>query len=141
METNKALVRRFIDEVHNTGNFARFDELFAPDYVNRSGEPNANDRASRERLIKDYRDALPDLHVTIDDMIAEDDRVALRWTTHGTHRRPLRTPLGVAAPTNRAITISGVIIFRIAEGQIAEEWIVWDTLSWMQQLGLAKAAA
>jgi len=101
VEANKALIRRFIEEVG----------------------------------IRSYRAAAPDLRVTIDDMIAEGDKVALRWTTHGTERGPLRTPLGIAPPTDRPISIPGVNIFRIANGQIAEEWIVWDTISWAQQLG------
>ena len=83
---NKALIRRFIEEVHNKGNFALFNELFAPNYVNHSAPANQNDRAAREQGIRSYRAAAPDLRVTIDDMIAE-------------------------------------------------EWIVWDTLSWAQQLG------
>src|SRR5918994_1127275 len=93
---NKALVRRFIDEVHNKGNFALFNELFAPNYVNHSAPANADDRAAREQSIRSYREAAPDLRVTIDDMVAEGDKVALRWTTHGTERGPLRTPLGIA---------------------------------------------
>ena len=103
--------------------------------VNHSAPANQNDRAAREQGIRSYRAAAPDLRVTIDDMIAEGDKVALRWTTHGTERGPLRTPLGIAPPTDRPISIPGVNIFRIANGQIAEEWIVWDTLSWAQQLG------
>ena len=135
VEANKALIRRFIEEVHNKGNFALFNELFAPNYINHSAPANQNDRAAREQGIRSYRAAAPDLRVTIDDMIAEGDKVALRWTTHGTERGPLRTPLGIAPPTDRPISIPGVNIFRIANGQIAEEWIVWDTISWAQQLG------
>lgn len=128
---NKALVRRFIDEVHNKENFASFDELFAPNYVNHSASPGANDRAAREQSIRSYRQASPDLVVSIDDIIGEGDKVALRWTDRG----PLRTPLGVAPPTDRAISIPGINIFRIADGKITDEWIVWDTLSWARQLG------
>ena len=137
METNKALVRRFIDDVHNKGNFAVFNELFAPDYVNRSAPASANGRAAREQAIRGYRDAMPDLRVTIDDMIAEGDRVALRWTTSGTQKGALETPLGVAPASHRPVSIPGINIFRIAGGKIAEEWIVWDTLGLAQQVGLA----
>jgi steroid delta-isomerase-like uncharacterized protein len=131
METNKALVRRFIDEVHNNGNFMVLDELFAPDYVNRSAPAGAADRAARARSIKTYREEVPDMRVTIDDIFAEGDRVALRWTTRGTRR----------SAQDRAISIPGINIFRVANGQIAEEWIVWDTLSWAQQLGQDVLAA
>jgi steroid delta-isomerase-like uncharacterized protein len=135
VEANKALIRRFIEDVHNKGNFALFNELFAPNYVNHSAPAKENGRAAREQAIRSYRAAAPDLRVTIDDMIAEGDKVALRWTTHGTERGPLHTPLGIAPATERPISIPGVNIFRIVNGQIAEEWIVWDTLSWAQQLG------
>ena len=81
------MVRRFIDEVHNKGNFAPFNELFAANYVNHSAPANANDRAAREQSIKAFRQASPDLHVTIDDMIAEGDKVSLRWTTRGSRHR------------------------------------------------------
>src|SRR5262249_35270621 len=107
VEANKALIRRFIEEVHNKGNFALFNELFAPNYVNHSAPANQNDRAAREQGIRSYRAAAQDLRVTIDDMIAEGDKVALRWTTHGTERGPLRTPLGIAPPTDRPISIPG----------------------------------
>jgi steroid delta-isomerase-like uncharacterized protein len=130
------VVRRFIQEVHNEGKFAAFNELFAPSYVNHSAPASANNREAREQSIKAFRAGSPNLHVAIDDMIAEGDKVALRWTTRGTERGSVHTPLGVTPPTERAIDIPGINIFRIANGQITDEWIVWDTLSWAQQLGL-----
>ena len=136
LDANKAIVRRFIQEVHDEGKFDVFNELFAPDYVNHSAPAGANNRQAREQSIKAFRAGAPDLHVTIDDMIAEGDKVALRWTTRGTERGSVRTPLGVTPPTERAIDIPGINIFRIVNGKIAEEWIVWDTLAWAQQLGL-----
>jgi len=137
METNKVVVRRFIDDVHNNGNFALFNELFAADYVNRSAPASANNRAAREQAIRSYREAMPDLRATIDDIFAEGDRVALRWTTSGTQRGTMETPLGVAPASNRPVSIRGINIFRIADGKIAEEWIVWDMLGLAQQVGLA----
>jgi len=136
LEANKAIVRRFIQEVHDEGKFDVFNELFAADYVNHSAPFGANNRQAREQSLKAFRAGAPDLHVTIDDMIAEGDKVALRWTTRGTERGSVRTPLGVTPATERAIDIPGINIFRIVNGKIAEEWIVWDTLSWAQQLGL-----
>ena len=136
LEANKAIVRRFIQEVHDEGKFDVFNELFAADYVNHSAPFGANNRQAQEQSIKAFRAGAPDLHVTIDDMIAEGDKVALRWTTRGTERGSVRTPLGVTPSTERAIDIPGINIFRIVNGKIAEGWIVWDTLSWAQQLGL-----
>ena len=118
VEANKALIRRFIEEVHNKGNFALFNELFAPNYVNHSAPANQNDHAAREQGIRSYRAAAPDLRVTIDDMIAEGDKVALRWTTHGTEgdhcarrsasrrrrigRSPFRGSISSASSTGRS---------------------------------------
>jgi steroid delta-isomerase-like uncharacterized protein len=141
LEANKAIVRRFIQEVHNEGKFEVFDELFAPDYVNHSARSGANNRQAREQSIRAFRAGAPNLHVTIDDMIAEGDKVALRWNTRGTEHGGVRTPVGVTPPTERAIDIPGVNIFRIVNGKIAEEWIVWDTLSWVQQLGLVSGVS
>jgi steroid delta-isomerase-like uncharacterized protein len=136
LDANKAIVRRFVQEVHDEGKFDVFNELFAPDYVNHSAPAGANNRQAREQSIKAFRAGAPVLHVTIDDMIAEGDKVALRWTTRGTEHGSVRTPLGVTPPTERAIDIPGINIFRVVNGKIAEEWIVWDTPSWAQQLGL-----
>jgi steroid delta-isomerase-like uncharacterized protein len=136
LEANKAIVRRFIKEVHDEGKFDVFNELFAADYVNHSAPAGANNRQAREQSIRAFRTGAPDLHVTIDDMIAEGDKVALRWTTRGTEHGSVRTPLGVTPSTERAIDIPGINIFHIVNGKIAEEWIVWDTLAWAQQLGL-----
>jgi steroid delta-isomerase-like uncharacterized protein len=136
LDANKAIIRRFIKEVHDEGKFEVFNELFAPDYVNHSAPPGANNREAREQSIKAFRAGAPDLHVTIDDMIAEGDKVALRWTTRGTERGSVRTPLGVTPATERAIDIPGINIFRVVNGKMTDEWIVWDTLSWAQQLGL-----
>jgi steroid delta-isomerase-like uncharacterized protein len=141
LEANKAVVRRFIEEVVNQQKFAQFNELFAPGYVNHSMPSGSNSREAREQSIKDFRTGSPDQRVAIDDMIAEGDRVALRWTTSGTERGPVKTPLGVAAPTDRPIFVPGINIYRIVDGKITEEWMVWDTLSWVHQLGLVPVPA
>jgi predicted SnoaL-like aldol condensation-catalyzing enzyme len=101
VEANKAVVRRFIQEVHNEGKFAAFSELFAPSYVNHSAPANMNNREAREQAIKAFRAGAPDLHVVIDDMIAEGDKVALRWTTCG-NRAGVSAHAARRDPTDRA---------------------------------------
>ena len=80
-----------------------------------------------------YRAAFPDLQFTIDDVIAQDDKVVIRWSSRGTHRGEL---MGLA-PTGKEATSSGISIDKIADGKIVESWNHWDTLGLMRQLGAA----
>jgi len=85
-----------------------------------------------KQIHSDAFDAFPDIHLTIDDMIAEGDKVAMRITWTGTHKGEF---MGIP-PTNKKITIRAIFIERFAGGKIVEEWGMYDTLSLMQQLGL-----
>jgi steroid delta-isomerase-like uncharacterized protein len=80
-----------------------------------------------------YFDAIPDLRVRVEEMVAEGDKVAVRWTGEGTHRGAL---LGVP-PTGNHVRIDGISIYRLAGGKIAEQFEQWDKLNLMQQLGVA----
>jgi steroid delta-isomerase-like uncharacterized protein len=129
----KAIARRYIEEVWNKGNLALIDELFAPDHINHS--PNAGQMAGPEglkQLIATFRKASPDLHFTIDDMLAEGDRVVTRWTARGTHQGEL---MGVP-PTGKRITVTAIVIDRIVDGKFVEHWAGRDDLGMYQQLGL-----
>jgi len=131
------LILSFFRDASPPRDYSRLKQGTArPASARHSAPFGANNRQAREQSIKAFRAGAPDLHVTIDDMIAEGDKVALRWTTRGTERGSVRTPLGVTPATERAIDIPGINIFRVVNGKIAEEWIVWDTLGWAQQLGL-----
>lgn len=132
-EELKAIARRYIEEVWNNGNLALIDELFTPDYINHS--PNAGQMAGPEglkQLITSFRQAAPDLHFTIDDLVAEGDRVVTRWTARGTHQGYL---MGVP-PTGRQISVEAIVIDRFVGGRIVEHWGVRDDLGMYQQLGL-----
>jgi steroid delta-isomerase-like uncharacterized protein len=132
-EELKAIARRYIEEVWNKGNLALIDELFTPDHINHS--PSAGQMAGPEglkQLIASFRNAAPDLHFTIDDMIAEGDRVVTRWTARGTHAGEL---MGVP-PTGKQITVTAIVIDRFAGGKFAEHWAGRDDLGLYQQLGL-----
>jgi steroid delta-isomerase-like uncharacterized protein len=133
-EANKALCRRFIEEVWNRRNFAAVDELFASSYTRHtsSADPDfGSGPESVRKLVQHYSDAYPDTRFTIDDLIAEGDKVVMRWTARGTHEGELE---GVP-PTKRRVTVTGTTTARIANGKIAEEWENWDALGMMQQIG------
>ncbi len=132
-EELKAIVRRYIEEVWNNGNLALIDELFAPDWINHT--PSIGQTAGREglkQLIAGFRAAAPDLHLTINDMIAAGDRVVTRWTAQGTHQGEV---LGVP-PTGKLITGTAIVIDRIVDGRIVEHWAGRDDFGLYQQLGL-----
>jgi predicted ester cyclase len=139
VEENKAIARRVIEEVHNQGNFAVWDSLIAPSYVNHNLPPGQSAR-ERQQMITMYRAALPGQLTTIDDLIAEGDEVVVRWTQHAVHAGPLPTPFGNIPPTGKQITVTGMIIFRIVDGKITDEWENWDTLGMLQQLGVVPSA-
>ena len=85
-----------------------------------------------KRFVGEFRSAFPDFHTTIEDQIAEDDKVATRWTMRGTHEGEFR---GIA-PTGRQISVTGIGIFRFSEGKVVESWDNFDQLGMMQQLGV-----
>jgi steroid delta-isomerase-like uncharacterized protein len=132
-ERNKAVVRRFIEEVQNKKNMELFDELNAEDFVNLSAPPGVpSDREGGKMFLGGFLSAFPDSQVTIDEMIAEGDRVATKKTFTGTH-----TGAGIGIPpTDKRVTIQYVDILRLRDGRIIEHWLSMDQLSFMQQLGV-----
>lgn len=131
-DTNKLIARQYIDRLWNRGDLATADTILAADFVENIPFPGQEPgREGYKQLVTQFRTVFPDLHFTIDDLIAEDDRVMVRWSGRGTHKAELA---GIPA-TGKAITITGIDIFQIANGQITERWGERDTLSLMQQLG------
>jgi steroid delta-isomerase-like uncharacterized protein len=131
-EQNKAIVRRYLEETINQGNAAALDEFTAPDYRgNMSGVPPF-DQAMHRQMLTAFRAAFPDLHVTIDELIAEGDKVVSRSTYNGTHRGEFQ---GIP-PTGKTFTIGGMNVSRIVDGKIVEDWTVLDMLGMLQQLGV-----
>lgn len=131
---NKALSRRLIEDVWNKGNLTVIDELTADNYV--SHDPSAPEIRGRDgfkQLISMYRTAFPDIRFSIEDQIAEGDKVMTRWSARGTHKGAL---MG-SPPTGKQATVTGITITRIVGGKAVEAWTNWDTLGLMQQLGLA----
>ena len=134
-ETNKTLSRRLFEEVWNKGNLAVLNELIANDHVNSGpgtlpGLPTGPEGA--KQFVTMYRNAFPDVHLTIDEQIAEGDKVVTRWTAHGTHQGEL---LGIPA-TGKSSTVTGISVDRIVNGKIVESWGIFDQFGMMQQLGV-----
>jgi steroid delta-isomerase-like uncharacterized protein len=121
-EANKALVRRVFEEIIPAGDVAAMREVTAPDFLDHDplpGQPPGG--AGGEYVVATMHTAHPDLRFDIDDLVAEGDRVAIRWTLHGTNRGPL---LG-RPPTGRPVRLAAVVVFRIAGGRLAERWAGW----------------
>jgi predicted ester cyclase len=130
--------RRILEECFNGANFAAADELIAPEAFNHDPAQPAHMRGLRgpealKRSVRMYRAAFPDLHLTIDDVIAAGDKVAIRWHTEGTHRGELEG----LAPTGAHGSVTGISIDHWQGGKIVESWTEWDNLGLARQLGAA----
>jgi predicted ester cyclase len=131
-EDNKALMRRFIEEVWNQGNLAAADELFHPQATSPSAPQLAPGPEGVRAIAGQFRSAFPDFHMTIEDLISEEDIVVGRFLQGGTHQGEL---FGIA-PTGRTVQFSEVGILRIAGGKVVESWYETDLMGLMQQLGV-----
>lgn len=129
---NKHILRRFFEEIFNQGNLAVADTIVAADYINHNpapGEPPGCE--GLKQFVTYMRNTFPDLHITVEDQVAEDDKVVTRFTISGTQRREFA---GIP-PTGRKVTVTALNIHRVSDGQICEGWLNWDALGMMQQLG------
>ena len=131
-EANKALVRRFYDEVTNGRNVAVLDELLAPNFegFKVEGTDHGQNREEFKHMITMVLNAFPDHHQTIHDWSAEHDKVVTRWTVQGTYQGEYA---GIA-PTGKHVKITGMDIFMVARGKIVEVWAEVDMLGVMKQL-------
>ena len=132
-EENKALVRRFIEEVINEGNMATIDELVDPDWVDHDPSSPEEIRGieGAKQFYGDFRSAFPDIQVTIEEQVAEGDKVVTLWTFRGTHQGELG---GMPASGNQ-VTVKGMSMDRISGGKFVETWDNYDALGMMQQIG------
>jgi predicted ester cyclase len=132
MTDTKLIVKRLIEEPWK-GNFEVIDEYVAPNYVGHDPaepEPILGPAGARANINK-YLAGFPGGAITVDDQFAQGDRVATRWTGRGTHTGEVA---GIA-PTGKDVTVSGLTLSRLEDGQIVEEWTTWDTLGMLVQLG------
>ena len=140
LEKNKAIARRFFQEVWNNGNLAVADELLAPNIIfHLPGKPEEviGDRESYKQVVINSRTAFPDLQEEVEDMIAEGDKVVARWMWRGTHLGEWHDH----PPTGKKITYGGITILRMVDGRIVEDWFYSDLLGLREQLGMAPEPA
>jgi steroid delta-isomerase-like uncharacterized protein len=130
--------RRLLEQSFNEGRFELVDQLVASDAINHDPATPAQMRDLRgpevlKRTAAMYRAAFPDLRITVDDVIAADDKVVLRWHSEGTHRGELAG----LAPTGARGSVTGMSIDRWKDGKVVEAWAEWDNLGLARQLGAA----
>ena len=136
VEANKAVALRYL-AAFAAGDLAALDECVAPNYVRHDpGLPfEVRGPEGVKQLVTALRAGLPDFQNTIEDVIAEGDKVLVRLTTRATHQGEL---LGIP-PTGKAVTVTVMDLFRVADRKIAEQWVARDDLGMMQQLGIIPA--
>lgn len=135
-EENKAIARRIFEEVWNQGNLDVADEILDASHVahGRGGELPTGPEGFKQ-FVSIYLSAFPDTQFTIEDQIAEEDKVVTRWTAHGTHKGEL---MGIPA-TGKQVVVTGISINHFVGGKIVEAWDNWDGLGMMQQIGVVPA--
>lgn len=134
---NKRILHRFFEELFNQGNLAVADAIVAADYNNHNPVPGeAPGREGLKQFVPYLRSTFPDLHITVEDQVAEGDKVTTLFSISGTQRGEFA---GIP-PTGRKVTVTALNIHRVSGGQIREGWLNWDALGMMQQLGALPAS-
>ncbi len=122
---NKALLKRFYKEVYVDWNMETADELLSPEFISHDWPKNGQKGPEAFRkYYKAFKKALPDAKYEVKDILADGDRVAVRWEMQGTYSEPF--PGIDFAPAGQAVTLKGVAIYRIENGKLAERWVVSD---------------
>ena len=137
-EQNKSIVRRWVEEGWNQRNTALIDELYTPNfYQHETGPETVTSREALKPFVAAYLTAFPDLQFTIEDLIAEGDKVVWRFKATGTNSGSF---MGGPA-TGKTASITGTITFRLEDSRIAEAWLNLDVLGMLQQMGIIPAMA
>ena len=130
--TNKTIIRRFFEELFNTGDLSVADEIVGATYLNHNPVPGETPgREGLKAFVAHLRASFSDIHFAVEDQIAEEDKVVTRWSVTGTQQGEFA---GVPA-TGKSVHVSAINIHRLSDGQIHEAWLQWDALGMMQQLG------
>ena len=132
-ESNKLLAQRVWEEVWHQGQLSRIDDLFTTDFVRHDpGGRELQGTEQNRQFIGSLRAAFPDVHYTVEDQIAEGDKVVVRYRFRGTHLAAFQG----MPPTGKQVTYTGILIYRIGDGKIAEQWTEFDLLGFLRQLGV-----
>ncbi len=134
-ENNKATALRWYESVFNAGRLELIEELFATNFVDHDPSNPLPGYVGLRQLVGMYRSAFPDIHLSVEDTIAEGDKIVTRFTGRGTHKGPL---MGIP-PTGKKVTITALDILHFKDGRIVEHWGNQDLLGMMQQLGVIPA--
>lgn len=137
-EQNKTIARRFFLDAFSKGRLELLDDLLASDYVDHDAPPGTPPGQEGIRyLMSAFRNAFPDVQFTVEDQVAEGDKVVTRYTFRGTHQGDL---FGIP-PTGRRVAFPGISIYRIENGKMREAWVNYDMMGMMQQLGVVPIPA
>jgi steroid delta-isomerase-like uncharacterized protein len=134
---NGAIIRRFFDDVWSKGLLGAADELVAANCVDHGAASIAGDIKGVEAIkaqVREYRTAFPDLYFTIQQLLVSGDTVVARWTGTGTQKAAF---MG-APPTGKTTSVDGITISKLSNGKVIESWSQWDTLKFMQNLGVVQ---
>jgi steroid delta-isomerase-like uncharacterized protein len=131
-EQNKMSIQRWVEVAWNNGNLAIADEVYSADYLLHDPAGPIQGPEALKQFVATFQTAYPDIHATIEDMIAEGNKVVWRYTVRGTHQGEF---MGIA-PTGKSITLTGILISRFADGKVVEDWNNYDALGMLQQLGV-----
>jgi steroid delta-isomerase-like uncharacterized protein len=134
IEENKAIIRHYLEEAWNKKNLAVVDEFIAPDLIQHIRNVPLGREGIKQFFSMIYG-SFPDAHLTIEDVVAEGDMVAWRFTVRATHIGSFR---GIP-PTGKPVTLTGIAMTRMRDGQMAENWNETDDLGLLQQLGVIPA--
>jgi steroid delta-isomerase-like uncharacterized protein len=134
---NRAIVRRLYEEVWNKRRLELVDEIISPSHA--LHDPNLTDSSvgpdAYKRQVSRFIAGIPDLRLTIEDIVGEKEKLAVAWTISGTHTGEF---MGIPA-TNKKVYVEGITINHIVDGKIMDSYISWDTFGMMQQLGVVPA--
>ena len=130
-EQNKALARRWFEDLFSRGDLDAAKEIISADFVDHLTHEDERGLEELKYYVTIYRTAFPDIRDTVEEIVAEGDKVVVRWTSRGTDQGEF---MGVA-PTGRHVTFTGMRLFRIAENEIAESWVNIDERGLQEQLG------
>jgi steroid delta-isomerase-like uncharacterized protein len=130
-EQNKTLARRWFEDLFSRGNLDAANEILSAEFVDHLTHEDERGLEELKHYVGIYRNAFPDIQDIVEDIVAEGDKVVVRWMSSGTHQGEF---MGVA-PTGRHVTFTGMRLFRIADNKIVESWVNIDERGLQEQLG------
>lgn len=130
--------RRGLEEAFNAGNLDVLDEVSSEDFVGHDPLAGDQDTEAAKQQVAAYREAFPDLKITIEEIFAAGDKVVIRWSGLGTFQNPL---MGQQPTGEKGAPVQGITVDRFEEGKIAESWTQWDTMQFMKNIGAVPEGA